>query len=89
MLWDTHDKTRGRLLDHIPIDQLRIQVAQARQSGMLIVLAGSLAIEDLATLKSLAPDLRGHPWSRLRGSTYREHLQRACRAVRRRCRRLR
>lgn len=56
MLWDTHDKTRGRLLDHVPIHQLEMQVAQARQSGMLIVLAGSLAIEDLATLKNLAPD---------------------------------
>ena len=56
MLWDTHDKTRGRLLDHIPIDQLRQQVAQARQSGMLIVLAGSLRIDDLAILRSLTPD---------------------------------
>ena len=85
MLWDTHDKTRGRLLDHVPIHRLKTQVAQARQSGMLIVLAGSLAVEDLAILKSLAPDflaIRGAACEGSRtGSIRRELVERFAAAV--------
>jgi dihydroneopterin aldolase len=56
MLWDTYDKTRGRLLDHVTVEKLASQVWEVRRSGMLVVLAGSLAIDDLAALQVLTPD---------------------------------
>ncbi len=56
MLWDTYDKSQGNLLDHLPLDQLAHQVAQVRQCGMMVVLAGSLTIDDLTQVQSLAPD---------------------------------
>ncbi len=56
MLWDTYDKTRGNLFAHISSADLAAQIAMARHCGMLTVVAGSLGIEDLATVGRLAPD---------------------------------
>lgn len=56
MLWDTHDKRSGNLLAHQSIDLLSEYVAAARERGMLIVLAGSLALQDLDDIALLAPD---------------------------------
>ncbi len=79
MLWDTCDKTDGNLFAHISYDTLAIQVAQARQSGLFTVLAGSLAIEDLAIIGQLAPDyvaIRGAACAGSRKDSVQEELVR-------------
>jgi hypothetical protein len=56
MLWDTFDKRPGNLLAHQSLDSLSEQVAAAREQGMLIVLAGSLTLQDLDDIALLGPD---------------------------------
>lgn len=56
VLWDTFFKDGDRLFHHFPVDRLAPLVKQAREANLLVVLAGSLGLEDLATIRSLAPD---------------------------------
>ncbi len=56
MLWDTYLKDGGHLFHHLPVHHLAPLVKQAREAGLLVVLAGSLGMEDLATIRSLTPD---------------------------------
>jgi len=63
MLWDTFLKTSGGLLARLPLERLSVQVAAAREQGMLIVLAGSLTWRDLPALEHLNPD-----WIAVRGA---------------------
>ena len=55
-LIDTWDKSRGSLNDHLSLAQLADLCLQARQSHLLIALAGSLRIGHLAAILKLAPD---------------------------------
>jgi hypothetical protein len=52
LLLDTFDKSAGRLLDHLGLDQLAALTELAAQHQMLLVLAGSL---DEAAIRQLAP----------------------------------
>ncbi|MEX0586690.1 MAG: (5-formylfuran-3-yl)methyl phosphate synthase [Pirellulales bacterium] len=56
LLIDTFDKNRGNLLAHLCVESLTPLVAQAREKGLLVVLAGSLQAEAIELLLPLAPD---------------------------------
>lgn len=56
VLWDTCVKDGSHLLDHVADVELDGQVRLARRRGMLVVLAGSLAIEHVPVLARWAPD---------------------------------
>ncbi|MBS0207550.1 MAG: (5-formylfuran-3-yl)methyl phosphate synthase [Planctomycetes bacterium] len=56
LLLDTFDKSRGRLLDYLSLDALLPIVRAARHRELLVVLAGSLRLEDVDLLLPLAPD---------------------------------
>lgn len=63
VLVDTFDKSQGGLLDHYPIEQIRrmIQIADSKNLG--VALAGSLQVEQLASLMHL-----GAHWLGFRGA---------------------
>ena len=56
---DTADKTAGGLLRHQTLDALNSFVAAARAHGLLVGLAGSLRLADVATLRPIGPDFLG------------------------------
>ena len=56
VLLDTFDKTRGRLPQQWTLDRLARFAEKVRGVEMRLVLAGSLAIEDIASLRSLDAD---------------------------------
>ncbi|MGE0606697.1 MAG: (5-formylfuran-3-yl)methyl phosphate synthase [Pirellulales bacterium] len=56
MLIDTFDKSRGGLLDHWTLPNLADFARQARHSGLLVVLAGSLDARTARLLLPLQPD---------------------------------
>ena len=56
---DTARKDGRRLLDHVPIPELRRFVASCRAAGLLCGLAGALEPPDIPRLLLLAPDLLG------------------------------
>ena len=57
LLIDTFDKTRGGLLEHLPLPRLADVLGQYRDAGFRIVLAGSLSLETIAAVMPLRPDL--------------------------------
>ena len=59
VMLDTAHKGSGRLCDHLDADHLRGFVGCARGAGLLVGLAGSLRIADIAPLAGLAPDYLG------------------------------
>jgi uncharacterized protein (UPF0264 family) len=64
---DTADKRRGSLLQRVPLAALADFIAAVRARGALAGLAGSLRLEDAATLRSLAPDFAGFRGAVTRG----------------------
>lgn len=56
---DTADKGRGRLLDHLPPEQVPGFVDRARTLGLMVGLAGSLEAPDVPRLLPFAPDFLG------------------------------
>jgi (5-formylfuran-3-yl)methyl phosphate synthase len=56
LLVDTSDKSRGTLLELLSGEELAALIVAARERGLLVVLAGSLRREQVATLLPLAPD---------------------------------
>ena len=56
---DTADKTRGRLLDHLPPERIPGFVDRARSLGLKVGLSGSLETPDIPRLLPLAPDFLG------------------------------
>jgi uncharacterized protein (UPF0264 family) len=56
---DTFDKKGGSLRQHLADDALHTFVALGRELGLMIGLAGSLRIEDIAPLAAIGPDLLG------------------------------
>ena len=56
---DTADKTRGRLLDHLPPERIPAFVDRARSLGLKVGLSGSLETPDIPRLLPLAPDFLG------------------------------
>jgi uncharacterized protein (UPF0264 family) len=59
VLWDTYDKSRGTLLEHLSLAELSQQIAIARDQDLLVVLAGSLSPADLPAVQPLAVDYIG------------------------------
>ncbi|MEX0613582.1 MAG: (5-formylfuran-3-yl)methyl phosphate synthase, partial [Pirellulales bacterium] len=57
LLIDTCDKSAGSLFDHWPAEPVGRFVQSARAHGLVVVLAGSLAGENLTAAARLAPDL--------------------------------
>ncbi|MEX0704649.1 MAG: (5-formylfuran-3-yl)methyl phosphate synthase [Planctomycetales bacterium] len=59
LLFDTFDKSAGRLFDHLPPDELRRTVADVRRrhQSLLVAVGGGLAIGDLPHLAEIAPDV--------------------------------
>lgn len=55
LLLDTFDKTRGHLLDHLPLATLSRLCLRARECGLQVVLAGSLTKSLLCDVLPLAP----------------------------------
>ena len=77
ILWDTHTKDGTCLLDHIPRTALHTLTNTARQQGLLVVLAGSLACHHVPTLLPFAPDyiaVRGAACGGDRQGVVRQHL---------------
>ncbi len=56
ILIDTHDKTKGNLLDFMPVAELTPFVEQAKRAGLLTVLAGSLQEDGIHVVCRAAPD---------------------------------
>jgi uncharacterized protein (UPF0264 family) len=59
IMLDTVDKHAGRLRHHLADDRLAAFVGQARAHGLLVGLAGSLGLADIAPLERLQPDYLG------------------------------
>jgi uncharacterized protein (UPF0264 family) len=79
LLWDTHEKRFGSLLDQLPIASLAQQMDAVRQRGMHTVLAGSLSLKDLLHIERLSPDfvaVRGAVCARKRTGRLRGELVR-------------
>lgn len=56
---DTADKSRGRLLDHLPPEQIPAFISRAKENGLMCGLAGSLEPPDVPRLLPFAPDFLG------------------------------
>ncbi len=56
---DTADKTKGRLLDHLPPEQVPVFVGRAKALGLKVGLSGSLETPDIPRLLPFAPDFLG------------------------------
>ncbi len=56
LLFDTHDKTRGSLFDHLSVQEVARLSERARAAGMMVVLAGSLGRDAFDDAISLRPD---------------------------------
>ena len=56
---DTADKTKGRLLDHLPPERIPAFVDRARSLGLKVGLSGSLEAPDIPRLLPFAPDFLG------------------------------
>jgi (5-formylfuran-3-yl)methyl phosphate synthase len=59
IMLDTADKRAGGLRRHLSDDRLAAFVGQAREHGLIVGLAGSLGLADIAPLKQLQPDYLG------------------------------
>jgi len=59
VMLDTADKRAGRLLTHLDLPRLAAFVAAGRAAGLLVGLAGSLALDDVDALRALQPDYLG------------------------------
>ena len=57
LLIDTFDKASGDLFTHWPIGELASFIAEVREAGLLVVLAGSLSVATISLALRLAPDL--------------------------------
>jgi uncharacterized protein (UPF0264 family) len=55
LLVDTFDKSGGTLLDHLPWELIEAFVSSASDSGVRLVLAGSLRLTDIERLVDLEP----------------------------------
>jgi uncharacterized protein (UPF0264 family) len=59
VLIDTFSKQDGRLTDRLDLERLTGLAELARRSGLMLALAGSLRIDDLAGLYRIQPDIVG------------------------------
>ena len=59
VMLDTAHKGSGRLTECMDMDRLNLFVGRARGAGLLVGLAGSLRIADIAPLAGLAPNYLG------------------------------
>src|SRR5205814_6984614 len=59
IMLDTADKRAGGLRRHLTDDQLAGFVRRARERGLIVGLAGSLGLADIAPLERLRPDYLG------------------------------
>jgi uncharacterized protein (UPF0264 family) len=57
VLFDTHGKKSGWLLDHIHRNDLRQMIQLIRDAGLMVVLAGSITLPRLDHVLELNPDL--------------------------------
>ena len=57
VLIDTWDKSRGRLVDHLTVEQLASVRKLTRDAGLLLALAGRVSIVDLPGVAAIGPDL--------------------------------
>lgn len=79
LLIDTFDKSAGDLFAHLGAGELRRLIAEARKSGLLVVLAGSLSSVTVSQAAQLSPDLvavRGAVCRGSRCAKVEEHLVR-------------
>ena len=67
VLVDTFEKSRGNVFEHLGVHNLEQIRHRARRLGMAFVLAGSLGIEDLETVKRINPDYVGIRGAACRG----------------------
>jgi dihydroneopterin aldolase len=59
VMLDTADKAAGSLTHHLPAPAIAAFVGQARAQGLVVGLAGSLGLADVAPLTRFAPDYLG------------------------------
>jgi uncharacterized protein (UPF0264 family) len=59
VMFDTIGKTAGSLTDHLSYMTLAGHIAAAKDAGLVVGLAGSLAARQVPSLLALAPDLLG------------------------------
>ena len=57
VLFDTHSKTGGGLLDYLTVDALVDYAARIRENRLMLAVAGSLQLSSLPLLRDLAPDV--------------------------------
>jgi len=68
LLVDTHNKSRGGLLDSLSLAAVRQLIADAQRCGVQVALAGSLDAAAIERLLPLAPDYVGVRGAACRGS---------------------
>jgi hypothetical protein len=56
VLFDTYDKTRGGLLDYLPLPELCRLTSQSRRAGLRVVLGGGLCPATIPHVLPLQPD---------------------------------
>lgn len=59
IMLDTNDKSKGRLLDHMPPDEISDFVSEGQRQGLTVGLAGSLEAPDIPRLLPGKPDYLG------------------------------
>jgi dihydroneopterin aldolase len=59
VMLDTADKSKGRLLDHLPPERIPAFVDRARTFGLTVGLSGSLEAPDVPRLMRFSPDFLG------------------------------
>ncbi len=59
VMLDTADKTSGRLTDYVSFSGLSAFITASRDLGLMVGLAGSLGLDDVALINRLAPDIAG------------------------------
>jgi (5-formylfuran-3-yl)methyl phosphate synthase len=82
IMLDTADKRAGSLLAHLGLREIARFIAEAKAHGLMVGLAGSLAVADVPEMLALAPNLIGFRGALCHGSRNASLDAAACAAIR-------
>jgi uncharacterized protein (UPF0264 family) len=82
IMLDTADKRAGSLLSHLGLREIARFITEAKAHGLMVGLAGSLAVADVSALLALAPDLLGFRGALCHGSRNASLDAAACAVIR-------
>ena len=82
IMLDTADKRTGSLVTHLGLREIACFITEARAHGLMVGVAGSIAVADVPELLALAPDLLGFRGALCHGSRNASLDAAACAAIR-------